>query len=62
MCDRETTAMNHQLLNQILMALDNDHNSTVYELFLQTLQSQDTVHSHIDNKNSWYIGYPLRVI
>ena len=41
----ETTPMNHQLLNQILMALDNDHNSTVYEVFLQTLQSQDIMHS-----------------
>ena len=45
MYDCENTPMNHQLLNQILVALDNDHNSTVYELFLQTLRSQDTAHS-----------------
>src|SRR6202040_3418024 len=49
MYDCETTPMNHQLLNQILAALDNDHNSTVYELFLQTLRSQDTMHSHHRN-------------
>ena len=41
--------MNHQLLNQIFMALDNDHNSTVYEVFLHTLRSQDTVHSRHRN-------------
>ena len=41
--------MNHQLLNQIFMALDDDHNSTVYEVFLQTLRSQDTAHSRHRN-------------
>ena len=56
MYDCETTAMNHQLLNQILTALDNDHNSTVYELFLQTLRSQDTTHSR--HRNSWITIIP----
>jgi hypothetical protein len=42
----ETTTINHQLLSQTLMALDNGHNSTIYDLLLQTLWSWDTVNSH----------------
>ena len=37
--------MNFQLLNTILTALDNDNNSTIYDLLLQTLQSCKPSHS-----------------
>jgi hypothetical protein len=36
--------MQHQLLQQVLTALDNDNSSTLYELVLQTLRSQDLAH------------------
>jgi hypothetical protein len=36
--------MQHQLLRQVLAALDNDNSSTLYELVLQTLRSQDPAH------------------
>jgi hypothetical protein len=36
--------MQHQLLKQLLSALDNDNNSTLYELVLQTLRSRDPTH------------------
>ena len=36
--------MQHQLLKQVLAALDNDNSSTLYELVLQTLQNQDPAH------------------
>jgi hypothetical protein len=45
----QNPSMHHALLNQILTALDNDPGSTIYELFLQTLQSSDTVHSRYQN-------------
>ena len=60
--ETETTTTNHQLLNQILIALDNDHNSTIYA-------SSDSRHraqppsNLVDNENPLYIGsYPLRAI
>ena len=37
--------MNFQLLNTILTALDNDNNSTIYDLLLQTLRSREPSHS-----------------
>jgi hypothetical protein len=37
--------MNFQLLNTILTALDNNNNSTIYDLLLQTLQSREPSHS-----------------
>ena len=36
--------MQHQLLKQVLAALDNDNSSTLYELVLQALRSQDPAH------------------
>ena len=36
--------MNYQILWQILTSLDRDNNSTIYELLLQTLRSQDPTH------------------
>jgi hypothetical protein len=45
----QNPSMHHALLNQILTALDNDHGSTIYKLFLQTLRSSDTAHSHYQN-------------
>jgi hypothetical protein len=37
--------MNFQLLNTILTALDNNNNSTIYNLLLQSLQSHKPLHS-----------------
>ena len=36
--------MQHQLLKQVLAALDNDNRSNLYELVLQTLRSRDPAH------------------
>ena len=38
--------MQHQLLVQILAALDGDHNASIYDLVVQTLQSQESIHIH----------------
>ena len=38
--------MQPQLLSQILAALNRDHNSTIYDLLIQTLRSWDPSHSH----------------
>ena len=39
--------MDYQLLKNILAALDQDHNSTLYDLIVQTLvQSNDHEHHH----------------
>ena len=38
--------MQHQLVVQILAALDGDHNATIYDLVVQTLQSQGSTHIH----------------
>src|SRR6202040_72709 len=39
-----TTTMQHQLVVQILAALDGDHNATIYDLVTQTLRSQGSTH------------------
>ena len=36
--------MQHQLVVQILTALDGDHNATIYDLVIQTLRSQGPTH------------------
>jgi hypothetical protein len=36
--------MQHQLVVQILTALDGDHNATIYDLVVQTLRSQGPTH------------------
>jgi hypothetical protein len=36
--------MQHQLVVQILAALDGDHNATIYDLVVQTLRSQGSTH------------------
>src|SRR5882762_2815001 len=36
--------MQHQLVVQILAALDGDHNATIYDLVIQTLRSQGSTH------------------
>jgi hypothetical protein len=36
--------MQHQLLAQILAALDGDHNASIYDLVVQTLRSQESTH------------------
>jgi hypothetical protein len=41
---KTTTAMQHQLLVQILAAFDGDHNATIYDLIVQTLRSQGPTH------------------
>ena len=38
--------MQPQLLSQILTTLNKDHNSTIYDLLIATLRSQDPSHSH----------------
>ena len=38
--------MQHQLVVQILAALDGDHNATIYDLVVQTSQSQGSTHIH----------------
>ena len=38
--------MQPQLLSQILAALNKDHNSTIYDLLIATLQSRDPSHNH----------------
>ena len=38
--------MQHQLVVQILTALNGDHNATIYDLVVQTLQSQGSTHIH----------------
>jgi hypothetical protein len=40
------TTMQHQLLAQILAALDGDHNTSIYDLVVQTLWSQESTHIH----------------
>ena len=42
--------MQPQLLSQILTTLNKDHNSTIYDLLVATLQSRDPSHSdHCDS-------------
>ena len=48
--------MRPQLLSQILTALNNDNNSTVYNLLIATLRSQDP--SHSDHRNSILSHFP----
>src|ERR1700720_1389282 len=38
--------MQHRLVVQILAALDEDHNATIYDLIVQTLRSQESTHIH----------------
>ena len=38
--------MQHRLVVQILAALDEDHNATIYDVIVQTLRSQESTHIH----------------
>lgn len=44
--------MQYQLVTQILAALDGDHNATIYDLIVQTLQSPGSTMSHIRHQRS----------
>ena len=63
--ETETTTTNHQLLNQILAALDNDNNSTIYDASSDSVKSRHHTQpllNLVDNENPLYIEYPLRAI